>query len=756
MRFLSGRLPAVCFASGLVFSVGLGVFWTSPVYYMSDSNYSILLSQSLLDHGSFALDHYAIPRLPPIQRAGWHSNGDLYQLELVNNRLYYFFPPGSSILSLPYVALMRAFGLSVVNADGTHNLQNELMIQTSLAALLMAGLATVFLLTSALVLPLGWSVLIALSGAFGTQVWSTASRGLGADTWGIVLLGLVIFIILAHEAGKGHIKPLVFASLLSWMYFVRPTASVHILAITIYLLLFHRQGFFWYAITGVTWFALFVAYSWYHFGQLLPTYYLASRLTFSTFWTALAGHLVSPSRGLLVYVPVLLFVAYLLVRYWKELPFPRLATLSLTVIAGHLVVHSMFSPWYGGGCYGPRYSTGLVPWFVLLGILGTSAMLRWDETHQPNGSSLYRSPPLILGALLLALSVWIHARGALAHETLEWNLNPGNIDEQPERIWDWRQPQFLSGWVPTPLPQEFPLAETVIDMMTVESNRYLLRGWDQPEPPNRWTYGKRAIIVFGLKEVSDTVLHMKLQPFVVPGKHAEQRVEFELNRHYLTTLVLRRPEAQIHSITLPSHMLRETNVLTLGLPDAIPPQVLKVNRDSRPLAISLQWMQWARQPWMGALPVPPLPQEFPLAQQRIDLTAPEADRYLVQGWSAPEPPFRWSEGERATVVFALNEVGDTVLHMILQPFVVPGKHEEQRVTVELNGQRLTTLTLSLKDAGLKKYSLFLPRQLVREKNVLMFGLPDAIAPNALAISSDPRLLGVSLQAIEFEPQVINP
>jgi hypothetical protein len=712
----------------------------------------MLLSQSLLDHGSFTLEHYAIPRLPPLQQAGWLSNGNLYQLELVNNHVYYFFPPGSSILSLPYVALMHAFGLSVVNADGTHNLFGELMIQTSLAALLMAGLATGFLLMSALLLPLGWSVLIALGGAFGTQIWSTASRGLWADTWGIVLLGVAVFILLAHEAGKGPIRPIVFASLLSWMYFVRPTASVHILAITIYLLLFHRRGFLWYAITGATWCMLFVAYSWSHYGQLLPTYYLASRLTFNTFWTALAGNLVSPSRGLFMYVPVLLFVVYLLMRYWRELPFPRLVVLSVSVIAGHLVVHSMFSPWYGGGCYGPRYSTGLVPWFALLGILGIKAMLRWHERHAVHGASLYRSPQLILGALLLALSVWIHARGALAHETLEWNLNPGHVDERPERIWDWRQPQFLAGWVSTPLPEEFPLAETVIDMMTLESNQYVLRGWDQCEPPNRWTYGKQAIIVFALKEVSDTVLYMKLRPFVVPGKHDAQRVSLELNNHYLTTVVLRKPEVQIHSIVLPGHVLREKNVLTLGLPDAISPRALWVSGDSRPLAISLQWMQLERQSWMGTLPAPPLPEEFPFAQHHIDLTAPEADRYLVQGWSAPEPPFRWSEGEQATIIFALHEVTDTMLHLKLQPFVVPGKHEEQRVAIELNGRRLTTLTL--RDAGVKKYSLFAPRQVVRERNVLMFGLPDAAAPKTFAISNDPRILGISLQAIEFEAQVM--
>jgi hypothetical protein len=62
--------------------------------------------------------------------------------------------------------------------------------------------------------------------------------------------------------------------------------------------------------------------------------------------------------------------------------------------------------------------------------------------------------------------------------------------------------------------------------------------------------------------------------------------------------------------------------------------------------------------------------------------------------------------------------------------------------------------LTLRDAGVKKYSLFAPRQVVRERNVLMFGLPDAAAPKTFAISNDPRILGISLQAIEFEAQVM--
>jgi hypothetical protein len=316
--------PSAALTVGLVFGVTLGIFRLSPVDYIreSDTKNSMLLSQSLLDYGIFALDHYAIPHLPPSPWAGWVANGHIYQLELVNNHLYDFFPPGGPVLSVPYVGLMKALGVSAANADRTYNAHGELQIQASLAALLMAALAAVFFLTSQCLLPLGWSVLVAFGRALGTQVWSTASRAVGGDAWAIFLLGLVVFMLLAQEMGRGQIHAVLLASLLSWMYFARPTNAVQILAITAYVLMFHRRILFWYALTGALWCALFVVYSWWHFGQMLPNYYVVRRLGFGSFWEGVLGHLVSPSRGLFVYVPVLLFVAYLPLQYRHALKCP--------------------------------------------------------------------------------------------------------------------------------------------------------------------------------------------------------------------------------------------------------------------------------------------------------------------------------------------------------------------------------------------------------------------------------------------------
>lgn len=422
----------------LLFAITYSIFILSPVHQPADSLYSMMVSQSILRHGAVALDHYRFPGLTPNQSKKYHSNSSIYQLDLIDGHVYYYYSPGSSVLSVPYVALMNARGIYASNADGTHDPNGEMKMQTGLAALLMAVLAVVFFLTSRLVLPISWSIAIAIGGALGTQIWSTATRALWAHTWMIFLLGFVVLILVAHEVKQSRLRPVVLATLLSWMFFVRPTAIVPILVVTAYVLLYQRPLFLRYALTGALWLLLFVIYSWYNFGQLLPNYYqLGAQLKVHSLAVAILGNLISPSRGVLVFVPSLIFVAYLLVRYWRELPSQRLVILALAVIALHLLLVSTFPIWWAGWSFGPRFLTDVVPWFVLLAIVGVKGMI--SESRVP----VYRDVQVLAGAILLALSIVIHARGATAPATAIWNARP-SVDEHPERVWDWRDPQFLA------------------------------------------------------------------------------------------------------------------------------------------------------------------------------------------------------------------------------------------------------------------------------------------------------------------------
>ncbi|MCB1822298.1 MAG: hypothetical protein KDI73_12085, partial [Candidatus Competibacteraceae bacterium] len=178
-----------------IFSISLLIFIAAPVGQVSDSKYALLVSQSLLDHGSIYLDHY---NLPKIESHGYQP----YQLEIVDNHTFYYFPIGSSILSVPFVAvanffgvyptnseksfgtkaILKFFGVPPVENDSDHSIEGETIIQRVLAALLMSGLSIIFYFLSRLFLSMKWSLLVVFSIILGTSVLSTASRALWSHT----------------------------------------------------------------------------------------------------------------------------------------------------------------------------------------------------------------------------------------------------------------------------------------------------------------------------------------------------------------------------------------------------------------------------------------------------------------------------------------------------------------------------------------------------------------------------------------------
>jgi hypothetical protein len=579
----------------LLFGAMLWIFLASHVYQVADSSYSMLLSESLIHHHSFKLDDYSFPSAAPVLAGDYFKYGDIYQLEVVNGHIYYYFPPGSSILSVPIVEAMNLFGLSVSRADGTYDLNKEAVIEVRIAALLMAGLGVIFYFLARMALPKLLSLTVAVGGVLGTQVWSTASRSLWTDTWGLFLLGVVLLMLLGAAADRFRLRPILLATLLSWMYIVRPTFAVPIAAITLYMLVYYRAQFRRFAITGAVWLGAFMLYSWHLFGRPLPSYYRASRLQVDVFWTALTGNLISPGRGLLVFVPALFFVGYLLVRYRRWLVYPRLTWLSLAVILLHLTIISCFGHWWGGHSFGPRLSTGLVPWFVLLAILGLQAraQCRLESVSRLRFGML----ELSLGAGLLFLSVAINGAGATSHATWAWNVRPLNIDEHPERNWDWRQPQFLAGLLRAPLPDEIPVANfDRIDFASPQSSGFLWYGWSVPDPTSaptlRWTNAKEAAVVFRLNTIQDVTFSARLQAYVIPNSHREQRLDIALNGKPIEHW--RFSDASPHelSFVLRSSLLREKNLLEFFLPDAVAPAALGDGKESRPLGIAVQWIQF--------------------------------------------------------------------------------------------------------------------------------------------------------------------
>ena len=579
--------------STAIFLAALAIFYASPISGMGDSVYSLLVTQNLISHGSFMLDDFVghqpgaatRPGVRPVQATD-------YQIEIVNGHYYDFFPPGTSILSMPFVAIGDCFGYAVGGRAHLYHIDREEHEQRVIASLLMAFLGVVFYLTGRLLLPAGWSACLALGGLLGTQVWSTASRDLGNHTWGILLLGSVIYQLLAHETGRHRLRPILLATVLSWTYFVRPTNSLAIIGVTVYLLLFGRSFFVAYAVTGAAWFAAFVVYSWEHFGTLQPAYYQAKRLESTQYWEAVAGNLISPSRGMLVFVPVTLFVLYLLARHGRRLLHLRLVGLAAAVSVAQVLLVSDFTPWWGGYCYGPRYTTELVPWLVLAAAIGVEAARRWQAELGSQAGVFEWHATMAAGGVLLLASVFINSRGATTTVPREWNTLPVSLDVKPSRIWDWRQPQFLAGLVSAPLPDVFPVVANGqrVAFGNEAGRAYQWEGWSGSDADFCWSNGRAAKLIFATGDTAAKRLRLCFWP-ALSKRTALQRVTILINGRQIAALTVQRDGAQEYAFELPAGVLKAKNVLTFLLPDAFSPRSQGEGNETRRLGIGLRWME---------------------------------------------------------------------------------------------------------------------------------------------------------------------
>lgn len=110
--------------------------------------------------------------------------------------------------------------------------------------------------------------------------------------------------------------------------------------------------------------AVLAWYNWSRFGAPWLTGYEAHLGKWSTpLLQGIAGLLLSPSYGLLLYCPLVLLAAAGLSRFWRRAPL-----VALTVGVALITLLGTFARWQwweGGWCYGPRFLIPLVPLLLL-------------------------------------------------------------------------------------------------------------------------------------------------------------------------------------------------------------------------------------------------------------------------------------------------------------------------------------------------------------------------------------------------------
>jgi hypothetical protein len=119
------------------------------------------------------------------------------------------------------------------------------------------------------------------------------------------------------------------------------------------------------------------------------------------------------------------------------------------------------------------------------------------------------------------------------------------------------------------------------------------------------------------------------------------------------------------------------------------------------------------------------------------------------GWSGSEPSGRWTDGQRASMLFRLPDRPHRAVRLKLSavPFTPPAQ-PRQRVSVTANGVGLLEQAWD----GPVALDLVIPNNLVGEDGMIRldFEMPDAVSPRSLKLSPDPRVLGIRLTRLTIE------
>jgi hypothetical protein len=435
-----------------LFLAVLLVYSVCPPFTSNDSYFVVPTALSLLRHGSFAVDEF-VAAAPPEARyavecvpASGTAAGSL--LPCPGGHWYNFYPQGVPVLVLPVVAALRAAtGLLAALVPALPHISSRPIIAAFLSGDLVGGNAIVQLLAAALISALAaWfvfliaarylssreSVLLTLLFAFGTSQFSISSRNLFQHGPSVLMLTLTLYLVLRAEDDPRLVR---YAALpLAFAFVLRPSNFVAVLIFTAFVAWRYPKQMPAFLLCTLPVALPFFANNLVDRHSLFPTYYHPTAAGRNPFWFGFRMNLFSPSRGLLVYTPIVLFSAAGMVLAWRRRWCWPLAPFLAVLVLGHML---LIASYWSGHSYGPRYWADITPFFVFFLI----PVVRYSR----DAAGRLRTAAVLLFFLLAGWGVLVHTRGATSVAAQQWSMFPVNVDQARDRVFDWSDPQFLRG-----------------------------------------------------------------------------------------------------------------------------------------------------------------------------------------------------------------------------------------------------------------------------------------------------------------------
>jgi hypothetical protein len=567
----------------------------------ADARYTTVLAETILTRGHALLTSHV----------GGETGRALsyHVVESAGGEVVSLYPLGAPLAMTPIVAATRALGWGIVADDGALDLWRDNRLQPIVASLLIAVCALLMLDSArreGLPAPLGIAIVVITT--FGTTLFSIGSRALWVDTFGCLFLSVALWLVWRADGATADaatasrpgaavrlfaagcaLSLVLIAAVLMKPPFLMAAAPLLLRELIVAFVPGGSRSRLGGVMAGV---AVGAALAVAAVRLLVPVeaqpyYSLVSQLSLAGSPERLAGLLVSPARGLLLYCPFVVALLAMLVggATWRRQSLRSLGLIA--AIAAQLVLLSLWPVWWGGFGYGPRLLVGIMP---LIGFLAIDRL----------GVGVPGRRLLAFFALLGACSIAIHARGALSWAAWTWNER---LFADERAVWDWRYPQMLAGLIDEPLPRDAPRvpANGAIPIGEAAGDVWLPRGWSGPEGTHRWTEGRRAVVLVGALPTDANALYLVAQPLLAEGAIVAQRYRLAWNGVEFAAGAAEGPIDVVFALPIgasdsghapppPPHRL------DIFLPDAASPSAIGLSEDPRQLGLAVMQLRFITAP----------------------------------------------------------------------------------------------------------------------------------------------------------------